>query len=870
MRQAGACHNDFSSRIELYPTVWSPDEPPPSGCGESNKSDRRNDRQGGTNMSAKRILMLSAGLLAIAGAAQAEVQPGTTTVDEIIITAEKRSESLQDVPVSVSAYTAETRQIVGINNIQDLANFTPGLSFSGSEDRVFVRGVGRQTNTNGSDPGVATYTDGIYDASTRSVGASDFFVERVEVLRGPQGTLYGRNSIGGAINAISKRPTESFSGEVRATVGDYGVFNVEAAVSGSLTEGLRARLAGARYNQEDGYYKNVSGGPDEGGIGERTYVELQLEADLGEDIDVWAKIFTGALDGRNRTTNYVGDYDTALYPTNAIIPGSGFGYTTAGYTGGPAINPALRDASRFNTNTPSRQKLSDNVGIAVDVTWSLPGVDVRYLGGLQTYTVPLAPGFSICAAFIPGCTATTISPGQAFGYVEDKAFGSSEINFSSNGEGPLQWIAGAYYYAEDLRQESHFNAPDLVQLRTPANGPTNPSGDFVYAASNLEARSAAVFGQLDWSVTETLKITAGLRYTHDEKEGVEALRVVCFGCGGFTPDQYGTSTPALDVTSASVSFADAPGVASPVEIDATTGIARRGLSGSWSATSGAVGLEWTPDADTLAFVKYSRGYKAGGFNAGGITPLPETDPEYIDAIEVGYKRTFGSRLQVNAALYHYKYDGLQIPLTVTTPAGISLTQFFNLEEATSYGAEVEAIWRPIDPLRLSLSYGYAQSEINEACCFIDGVDPNANEPGANPVGPLVGGQQPQSLKGQQLPQTPENKVAFNASYNIDFSAGTLTLSGTYIWRDDTYQGVFNRGYTLAPAYDRVDLRAVWTAADDRYRVIAFVRNVFDEEGFDTASGRLLASPPATPDTYGVTYGLTPPRTVGLQLQYRFN
>src|SRR5215217_4858714 len=120
MRQAGACHNDFSSRIELYPTVWSPDEPPPSGCGEPNKSDRRNDRQGGTNMSAKRILMLSAGLLAIAGAAQAEVQPGTTTVDEIIITAEKRSESLQDVPVSVSAYTAETRQIVGINNIQDL------------------------------------------------------------------------------------------------------------------------------------------------------------------------------------------------------------------------------------------------------------------------------------------------------------------------------------------------------------------------------------------------------------------------------------------------------------------------------------------------------------------------------------------------------------------------------------------------------------------------------------------------------------------------------------------------------------------------------------------------------------------------------
>jgi iron complex outermembrane receptor protein len=143
--------------------------------------------------------------MALAGGAHAQTQTktGETTVDEVIVTAEKRSESLQDVPVAVSAYTAETRQLIGISTIQDLANFTPGLSFSGSQDRVFIRGVGRQTNTNGSDPGVATYTDGVYDASTRSVSASDFFVERVEILRGPQGTLYGRNSIGGAINAIA-------------------------------------------------------------------------------------------------------------------------------------------------------------------------------------------------------------------------------------------------------------------------------------------------------------------------------------------------------------------------------------------------------------------------------------------------------------------------------------------------------------------------------------------------------------------------------------------------------------------------------------------------------------------------------------------
>ncbi len=838
-------------------------------------------------MVAKKVLMLSAGLLAIMGATQVWAAEEPATVDEVIITAEKREASLQDTPVAVSAYTAETRQLLGITTLQDVSNFTPGLSYSSSDDRVFVRGIGRQTNTNGSDPGVATYIDGVYDSQTTSVAASDFFVDRIEVLRGPQGTLYGRNSIGGAINAISKRPTDELSADLRATFGNYGRFDLEGAVSGSITEGLRARLAGGYYNQEDGYYDNAAGGPSEGGAGERSYVELQLEADLGENVEAWVKLSTSSADTRNRTTIYTGPYDTALYPNAYIAPGSAYGYGTVGFVAdGPATNPSLNGPGKFNTDTPTRQKLSDVVGLATDVTWTLPGVDIRYIGGyrtynylgvsdydntsMQSYTVPLDPGFSICAAFIPGCGPVTIAPSQAFIYSEDKSYGSSELNFSSNGDGKLQWIAGLYYYSEDLDQTSRFNAPNLVQIRTPANGPANPDSDFVYAASSLKSRSAAIFGQVDWQFTDQFKLTAGLRYTEDKKEGFEALRVVCYGCGGFEPNQYGTSTPALDVTAPSISTAPAPGVSSPVTIDATTGVARRGLSGSWDAVTGALGLEWTPNEDTLAFAKYSRGYKAGGFNAGGITPLPQTGEESVDAFELGYKRTIGRKLLINLAAYSYTYEGLQVPLTVTTSAGINLTQFFNIDEATSYGLEVEGVWRPIEPLRLSLSYAYAQSEIKSACCFVDGTDPLAAQPGAQPTGPLVGGQQPQSLKGEELPQTPAHKIALNASYDIDLSAGTLTLSGTYIWRDDSYAGVFNREYTKVPGYDQVDLRAVWTGSESRYRIIAFVKNAFDEQGYDSATGVRLASPPAAANSYGVTYGLTPPRTFGLQLQYSFN
>lgn len=847
-------------------------------------------------MRLKSTLMVSAGLLAMAGSAWAQTAP-TTTVEEIIVTAEKRSVSLQDVPVAVSAYTSETRQLVGLDSLQDFTNFTPGLSFSAGDDRVFVRGVGRQTNTNGSDPGVATYTDGVYNAATSSAGVSDFFLERVEILRGPQGTLYGRNSIGGAINAISKRPTRELSGEVRATVGDYGVLNLEAAVSGSLAEGLRARLAAARYNQEDGFYTNAAGGPSEGGAGERKYLELQLEADIGENLDIWTKVFTGSTDARPRNKNVVSPYDYAAFPTSFISPGSAYGYTQPGFTalGSATTNPGQTDVRRFSTDTTSRLQVNDNYGLNTEVRWRLPGFDVRYIGGYQQYVLstqtdldntsvtsyvfPLDPGFSICGAFIPGCGPATVFPSQDFNYLEDKSFGSSELNFSSNGDGPVQWIAGLYYYAEEQTQEAHFASPDQPQIVAPANGPANPLGDFVFAASTLESRSTAAFGQIDWSLTDTIKVTAGLRYTHDEKEGYEQFRILCFSvCGpDFTLGQYGTSTPGLDITSVAIAGAVplpgqalAPGVVAPPTVDASTGKARRELAGSWNATTGTLGIQWAPDSDTLAFARYSRGYKAGGFNAGGISITPETDPEKVDAFEFGLKRTFNNSLQANLAVFHYSYEGLQIPLTVTTPAGANLTEFFNLDDATSYGLELETIWRATDALQLMFSYGYSHSEVEKACCFIDGADPLALQPGAQPVGPAVAGAQPQSLKGSRLPQTPEHKVALNASYRFNFDAGELVLSGSYVWKDETYQGIFNRSYNLAPAYDQVDLRAVWTSADDSYRIIGYVKNVFDEEGYDGASGVMFTSPPAPANTVSQTYGLTPPRTVGVQFQYRFN
>ena len=192
-----------------------------------------------------------------------------------MVTAEKRTQSLQDVPVAISAFTSANRDLVGINTIQDMTNFTPGLNYSAAADRNSIRGVGRLTNSHPIANAVALYDDGIFSSSTVPAGKTPIFTDRVEVLRGPQGTLYGRNSIGGAINVISKRPTEEPYAEVRATIGNYDHTLVEAAISGPLAPDPQYRLVGNWDKQGEGYFTNVVPGmPSEGNVvDDRSYVE---------------------------------------------------------------------------------------------------------------------------------------------------------------------------------------------------------------------------------------------------------------------------------------------------------------------------------------------------------------------------------------------------------------------------------------------------------------------------------------------------------------------------------------------------------------------------------------------------------------------
>jgi len=886
------------------------------------------------------------GAAILAGATPALAQ-ASNTIEELVVTAEKREQSLQDVPVAISAFTSTQRDKVGISTVQDLTNFTPGFVYQSANDRASMRGIGRLTNVHSVDGAVSIYVDGLFTTSTVLAGGPPLDVDRVEILRGPQGTLYGRNAIGGTVNVISVRPTEDFYAEVRGIVENYGFTNFQAAVSGPIVDGLRFRLSGYKLDQREGYYENVNGGPSEGSKRDEYQVQAQIEADLGENAELWASYKTltwhdrggpgaragylnGAYEAGLLEPNYPVVYNSAYGYTGPIVPGSlqqfGGGTTTS--------NPALNDAHKFNTNLAQRVRLSDVNSLTTQFVYHAPTFDVRYVGGIQEYKydlygdtdatnvqsfqIPLATG-SLCgnvaALYAAGrstvnCSPLTVNANNGYHYFEYPKWYSNEINISSTTDGPLQWIFGLFQYQEKYSgtgSTADFFLVGPSNLATPVLGAAaNPQQYWSTGNYALTTQSKAVFGQIDWQFTDTLKLTAGLRYTKDKKFGTEYRRIVCnsdtcypglysaLGLGALGPGtaaNYGsllgnlnalpavgqalglgnalgglaglgngafdlTDTLAPKSTTGLIEGVVSPsvctaGVCRQYTIDKTTGIASRELADTSDATTGTIGLQWEPDDDTMAYARYSRGYKAFGFSAGGFLAAPKADAEFANAYEIGIKKNFPN-LQLNAAIFFIDYRDLQAPVTIRV-GPTNVNQFVNIDKSRSSGVELSAIWQPIRPLRLTLDYGYNPTKIVKSATLVD-VNDNVTTTAV-------------SIVGNRLPQAPEQKVAINAAYTFEWEPGSLTLGATYLYRSKSYANVFTRDYNMAPSWDQVDLRAFWQPADAKYTVIAYVKNVFDTEGYAAAVAGSQRNRPLA--TGAQNLELTPPRIFGLELQYRF-
>lgn len=592
------------------------------------------------------LLVAGASFAALAAAAQpALAQAGDegATLEELVVTAEKREQSLQDVPVAVSAFTSERRDIAGITGIQDFVNFTPGMNYSGT-DRVSLRGAGRNTFYIGNDPGVASYSDGFYSASSSELFKTPMFIERTEILRGPQGTLYGRNAIGGAINQISKRPSHEFGGEIRAAYGNYDRTRIEGVVSLPVADNLRFKVGGSQDHQRDGFIKNI-GSANDGATIKRTYFEFQVEAEPTEKLSIFARYNRSSWDDTtgvgDRLSNLVTPYDTTrvfgLIGQLQVNPQ--FGYATP--------NPGVTDPYVQNTNTNGYGQLRGNHVLTTTVSYDLGFASLKYIGGLQQYNYQTGGDYDgtsrTTAIAVPGMLVPYF-PTQTTDFNEHKRYFSNEVNLTSNGDGPFRWILGAYQYREEYRQRIQLGNPNQSQLANPltlAGTPAapNPLRNFADTQATLTSKAFAFFGQGTYQFSDQFALTAGLRYTKDKKEGTELQRLI------IQSPAIAGGAAAFDVST---------------DVDpATPGVQNfRSLQNSWDAVTGVLNLDWTPDSDTLGYAKYSRGYKSGGFLLGTLSSQPEAKQEQVDAFEVGLKKTFARRFQLNAAAFYNDYKDL--------------------------------------------------------------------------------------------------------------------------------------------------------------------------------------------------------------------
>jgi iron complex outermembrane receptor protein len=589
----------------------------------------------------------------------------------------------------------------------------------------------------------------------------------------------------------------------------------------------------------------------------------------------------------------------------------------------PGNNPANVNPYNYLDTTPSSNDVHNNIALTLTATYHFAGVDLEYIGGYQqfnqnlnfsaifdpgilTYQLkgnpsPIGAALTCGAIFgaagpgvVAACTAAAQQPltiaqgGELTHFEENDQDFSNEVDLISTAKGPFQFLLGAYQYHEHFDQPIDLGCyPFQSQLQSPlltitsfapfriSPTPPRPNPDSCVFSDDgrITYDDLAGFAHASYDITPQFQFAGGVRYTWDHKYGFEENRFLSFD-NIFTAPMLGAFTPSLDLTPA----VDAPVIATPVPgvaprafINPVTGFAFRFLHDSWSAVTGDATLNWKPDSSTLGYLRYARGYKAGGFNSGALSPVPATKPEYVDDFEGGIKKTWGSQFLLNVDAFYYNWLNDQVPIGVLV-GGTVLQEFTNIPQSRLFGIEGLAQWRPIDPLTLSLTYAYENSRIinMQGICIQNPADLTGQFAPPGRLRGCTGGTE--NITGNVLPQVTPNKVTFNAQYVFHFDPGSLTLAGTFTWWDATFDSLFEDPLTLAPSYDLVNFSAYWEDAKDRYTLRAFVNNAFNQLGYNDATAALNAPATVAETTPGArngTRGLIGPISFGAEVQVRF-
>jgi len=772
------------------------------------------------------------------------------TLEEVVVTAQRRAESAQDVPIAISTFDSTTLDRSQIENVDDLADLVPNLQFGtfSSTATAAIRGIGYTNTTAGGDPGVALHLDGVYIARPIATVFRLWDLERMEVLRGPQGTLYGRNTTGGSINFISRQPGDTFGGEFDVSYGAFDHRQVRGVVNLPFSDSVAGRF-GIAVDKADGYQENAFPGGTESGDRDSVTLRGQLRIDVSDNVDINLGLYHADVGGVGLTTetrfpystnpakNWVGvppPFVNTIFsdafltrPDIAAILGPR-GISTAddvrdalGLQPGALLSPSNPNFAGL-TNDLRANRVSKN---------TRESNDQEFTAGTATLTWDTDIGtVKWTSAYVETSFDNLIdidgSERQLMDLLidEEQEQYSTEVTLSSNSNGNTQWIVGANYFSEEATRFSTIFADDFdrAAILFGRDAGFRVGGD-------VEAESSAVFGQVSFGLADTLSLTVGGRMSWDSKDAVINL---------FSP------FPAFNFMTL---VSDVP------------------VGDSWNEPTGKITLDWMPQDDLLLYTSFAHGYKSGGINLNG-NPATDAvyDPEFNDVFEVGVKSQISDRFRINAAAFHNDYTDIQVQTF-----GAAGAELRNAAEATITGLEVEGLLLLTDSFELNFALGMLDAEF-DSFIFAPpaqpvppvGFPPPSENPAQRPAAPPT----PVDFAGNQLSRAPELTFAIGAQqrFSVDNDGSTITIRADYYYQDEQVFSPDNLPDVAAESYDNLDLRLRWDKGDGAWSAEAYLTNATDEEQILD----ILRSIPFLAAGVDLTT-YRPPRQWGVRVGYRF-
>jgi iron complex outermembrane recepter protein len=752
-------------------------------------------------------------------------------LERIVITARKRAEASQTVPVAVSAFNADSLERSKIVNAQDLQFSIPNAVLTGN-DRFTIRGIGN--NSLGGDNGVGLALNG----ATIAVFPQDelFDLERIEVLRGPQGTLFGRNTTGGALSLFTKRPTGKMEAKVSLELGNYAHKRAEGMVNIPLSESLRQRFAGYVLKR-DGFTQNEFTGNSVDG---RDQYSLRSSTRLFLGDKTEANLVLGAYDensSRTRETkrqckaipvlgcspNELG-FDSPDYSSTVFVPLANFFLIPAGvmapgsniYAGAPNPRDLRAVAADFDATSRIENKFA-----TLDISHDFDPFTLTYVAGYSRSEVEQNTDWDNAALpfrFVTPQTYNvtrnrTVTTDQLLttdSFVANNRTWSHELRIASRSTGTFNYTTGLFHYDSE-GSGGFFIWHPIFELSQKLRGRPAETWFINGETKKATTKAKAWFGESQWKFNEQTRATLGARWTSERRDSLARNLVLA-----------ATATPFVQ---------------------------RPTIKEDW--WTGRASLDFTPNKDTMFYASVATGYKGGGFNAGNAT-RPTYEPETVTAFEAGIKaEMLDGKLRANLSVFNNDYKNMQLSQRIT-----GSTATANVD-ATTAGAEAEILFAPTRAWLFDANLSLLETSMGDFLT-VDAANPGQSLTTKTPEVPV-------NLAGKSLPHSPNAKIKLGAQYTTGFlSTGwTMTTRVDYVWQNDYFAREFNTPTDAIKSWGVTNLQMRFLNPKGNIEVKAFIKNLSDA---DNVTNIIIED--ALVGSYR-NVRLLDPRTFGVQVQYNF-